>query len=174
MKRIVCVVAGLVLGGCAAMGGGGARGARAELVNGQGQAIGTATLAEQADGKVKLMVQARGLAPGKHGIHIHAVGRCDPPGFTTAGPHYNPLARKHGLDTAEGAHAGDLPNLEADASGNARYEAVTDRATLREGLLSVFDGDGSALVIHEKADDQRTDPTGDSGSRVACGVIIAA
>jgi Cu-Zn family superoxide dismutase len=118
-------------------------------------------------------VQARGLTPGKHGIHIHAVGRCDPPGFTTAGPHYNPLARKHGLDSAEGAHAGDLPNLEADASGNARYEAVTDRVTLREGLVSVFDGDGSALVIHEKADDQRTDPTGDSGARVACGVIVA-
>jgi Cu-Zn family superoxide dismutase len=173
MKRIVRVAAGLVLGGCAAMGGGGVAGARVQLVNAQGQAIGTATLAEQPDGKVKLMVQARGLTPGKHGIHIHAVGRCDPPGFTTAGPHYNPLARKHGLDSAEGAHAGDLPNLEADASGNARYEAVTDRVTLREGLVSVFDGDGSALVIHEKADDQRTDPTGDSGARVACGVIVA-
>jgi Cu-Zn family superoxide dismutase len=176
MKGIlVGVAAGLVLGGCASMGGGSAqsaKSAKANLVNAQGAAAGTATLAEQPDGTVMLVVEARGLAPGRHGIHIHAVGRCDPPAFTTAGGHYNPLGRKHGLENPEGAHGGDLPNLEADASGTARYQARTDRVTLRDGLLSVFDGDGSALVIHEKADDQRTDPTGDSGGRVACGVIV--
>jgi Cu-Zn family superoxide dismutase len=143
-----------------------------QLVNAQGQAIGTATLAEQPDGKVKLMVQARGLTPGKHGIHIHAVGRCDPPGFTTAGPHYNPLARKHGLDSAEGAHAGDLPNLEADASGTVRYVAETDRVTLGAGPTSVLDADGSTIVIHAQPDDQRTDPAGNSGDRVLCGRIV--
>ncbi|MBI4010743.1 MAG: superoxide dismutase family protein [Candidatus Rokubacteria bacterium] len=164
----------LALAGCAMAPGGGGPGtgptATADLKNAQGQSVGTATLTGQ-DGKVRLVVQARGLTPGKHGIHIHAVGRCEPPAFTSAGGHYNPLSRKHGLESADGAHAGDLPNLEADGNGNARYEATTDRITLRDGPLSVFDGDGSALVIHEKDDDQKTDPTGNSGGRVACGVI---
>ncbi|HEV8673991.1 MAG TPA: superoxide dismutase family protein [Methylomirabilota bacterium] len=171
MRMIVVLASSLALAGCAAMTGGGAPAATAELKNARGETVGTANLTEQ-DGKVRLVVQARGLTPGQHGIHIHAVGRCDPPAFTTAGGHYNPLGRKHGLESPEGAHAGDLPNLVADASGNARYEATTDRVTLRDGLLSVFDGDGSAIVVHEKADDQKTDPTGDSGGRVVCGVIV--
>jgi Cu-Zn family superoxide dismutase len=172
MRTIGCLAAGLALAGCAAMGGGGATSAKAELKNAQGQPVGTATLTEQSGGKVRLVVEARGLAPGQHGIHVHAVGRCDPPDFASAGGHYNPLGRKHGLESPDGAHAGDLPNLVADAGGNARYEATTDRVTLRDGLLSVFDGDGSAVVIHERADDQKTDPTGNSGGRVACGVIV--
>ncbi|HEV8306824.1 MAG TPA: superoxide dismutase family protein [Methylomirabilota bacterium] len=173
MKRALVLISGLALTGCAAMGGqtaGRTPAAAADLKNAQGQSIGTATLTEQ-DGKVRIVVQAKGLTPGTHGIHIHAVGRCDPPGFTSAGAHYNPLGRKHGLEAPDGPHAGDLSNLEADQAGNARYEATTDRVTLSDGLLSVFDGDGSAVVIHEKADDQKTDPTGDSGGRVACGVI---
>jgi Cu-Zn family superoxide dismutase len=170
MKRILSLWSALVLAGCASMMGGGASGATANLKDARGQTVGVATLTETG-GKVRLVVQAKGLSPGKHGIHIHAVGSCEPPAFTSAGGHYNPLARKHGLETPDGAHAGDLPNLEADAGGNARYEATTDRVTLGEGLLSVFDGDGSAIVIHEKDDDQKTDPTGNSGGRVVCGVI---
>jgi superoxide dismutase, Cu-Zn family len=170
MKRIMSVWSALALAGCAGMMGGGAPGATADLKDARGQTAGLATLTESG-GKVRLVVQAKGLAPGKHGIHIHAVGSCEPPQFTSAGGHYNPLGRKHGLDAPDGAHAGDLPNLEADASGNARYEATTDRVTLSDGLLSVFDGDGSAIVIHEKDDDQKTDPTGNSGGRVVCGVI---
>ncbi len=174
MKTILTLVTGLALAGCAMMGGqaGGAGQATADLRDARGQSVGTATFTDQ-DGRVRLVVQARGLTPGKHGIHIHAVGRCDPPAFTSAGGHYNPLGRKHGLETPDGAHAGDLPNLEADASGNARYEATTDRVTVRDGLTSLFDGDGSALVIHAKEDDQKTDPTGNSGDRVACGIITA-
>lgn len=172
MKRTLVTLTALSLAGCATVGGG--QGATptgtADLKDARGQSIGTASFTEQ-DGKVRLVVQAKGLTPGKHGIHIHAVGRCEPPAFTSAGGHHNPLGAKHGLETAGGPHAGDLPNLEADPSGNARYEAATDRITLREGLVSVFDGDGSALVIHEKEDDQKTDPTGNSGGRVACGVI---
>jgi Cu-Zn family superoxide dismutase len=171
MKRILSLCSALTLAGCASMMGGGAPGATADLRDARGQTVGTATLSE-AGGKVRMVVQAKGLAPGKHGIHIHAVGSCEPPAFTSAGGHYNPLGRKHGLEAPDGAHAGDLPNLEADASGNARYETTTERVTLSDGLLSVFDGDGSAIVIHEKDDDQKTDPTGNSGGRVACGVIV--
>jgi len=171
MRTIPWLVGGLALAGCATMMGGGAPGATADLKDARGQSIGTATLAEDG-GKVRIVVQARGLTPGKHGIHVHAVGSCEPPAFTSAGAHYNPLGRKHGLETPDGAHAGDLPNLEADASGNARYEAVTNRVSLSDGLISVFDGDGSSIVIHEKEDDQKTDPTGNSGGRVACGVIV--
>ena len=171
MRRILRLVGGLALAGCATMMTGGAPGATAELKDARGQTVGTADLTEQG-GKVRVVVQAKGLTPGRHGIHIHAVGSCEPPAFASAGGHYNPLGRKHGLETPDGAHAGDLPNLEADASGNARYDAVTDRVTLSDGLISVFDGDGSAIVIHEKDDDQKTDPTGNSGGRVACGVIV--
>jgi Cu-Zn family superoxide dismutase len=171
MRRLLPLAWVLALAGCAASGGGAASpAARADLRDGTGRPVGTASLAE-AGGRVRLVVEAAGLAPGAHGIHVHAVGRCDPPAFTTAGGHFNPLGRRHGLDAPDGAHAGDLPNLVADAAGRARYEALTDRLTLRPGPTSVLDADGSALVIHEKADDQRTDPTGDSGGRVACGVI---
>ena len=132
---------------------------------------GMATRARQP--RVGLVVQARGLSPGEHGVHVHAVGRCDPPGFTTAGDHFNPLARKHGLEASEGPHAGDLPNLRADPGGSARYEATTDRITLSGGASTAFDADGSALVIHARPDDQRTDPSGNSGDRVICGVARA-
>ncbi len=171
--RVALRLAGaLALAGCAGMGttGGGVR-ATADLVDPTGQRIGTATLTESG-GQVLVRVEARGLAPGPHGIHIHAIGACDPPGFTSAGGHYNPLARKHGLEAPDGPHAGDLPNLEADQAGRARYEARTSLVTVGAGPRSVFDADGSALVIHEKADDQRTDPAGNSGARVACGVLV--
>ncbi len=172
MRTTGVLFAAVALAGCAMAGGGAGGGATAtaRLRDARGQPAGTATFTEQA-GRVRLLVQATGLAPGKHGIHIHAVGRCDPPDFASAGGHFNPLGRKHGLEAPDGAHAGDLPALTADAGGAARYEATTDRITLAEGRTSLFDADGSALVIHEKDDDQRTDPTGNSGGRVACGVI---
>jgi Cu-Zn family superoxide dismutase len=162
----------LALGGCAGAGSPTrAIEVGAELRDESGRTVGTATFAEE-DGRVRLTVQATGLPPGLHGIHVHAVGKCEAPGFTSAGGHHNPLGRKHGLAAADGPHSGDLPNLEADQAGLARYQARTDLLTLRDGPTSVFDADGSALVIHAKADDQRTDPTGDSGGRLACGVIV--
>ena len=173
MKTLLTLACGLTLVGCAGTGGstaGGTPAAVADLVNASGQRVGTAAFTEQA-GTVRIVVEASGLAPGRHGIHVHAVGKCEPPAFTSAGGHHNPLARKHGLESAEGPHAGDLPNLVADAAGKVRYEAATS-VTLRDGPTSVFDADGSALVIHEKEDDQKTDPTGNSGGRVACGVIV--
>jgi Cu-Zn family superoxide dismutase len=143
----------------------------AELKNASGESVGSAVL-RQEDGRVRIVVQAGGLTPGRHGIHVHAVGQCEPPTFQSAGGHYNPLGKKHGLENPAGPHGGDLPDLEADANGRTEYVAVTDRLTLGNGPTSIFDVDGSAVVIHEKADDQRTDPSGNSGDRVLCGRLV--
>lgn len=144
----------------------------AELKNARGESVGSAVFREEG-GRVRIVVQATGLTPGRHGIHVHAVGRCEPPAFQSAGDHFNPVGKKHGLDNTDGAHAGDLPNLEADANGRTEYVAVTDRLSLVPGATSVFDADGSAVVIHARADDQRTDPSGNSGERVLCGQLMA-
>jgi Cu-Zn family superoxide dismutase len=171
-----CLLAAAVLaGGCA--GGrppkdGPSRVAWVELKTASGESVGSAVL-EEDGGRVRIVVQAHGLAPGRHGIHVHAVGRCEPPMFESAGSHFNPLGKQHGLANPEGAHAGDLPDLEADASGRTEYVAVTDRLTFGPGPTSILDSDGSALVIHARADDQRTDPSGNSGERLLCGPIVA-
>ncbi|HYH94061.1 MAG TPA: superoxide dismutase family protein, partial [Candidatus Saccharimonadales bacterium] len=102
---------------------------------------------------------------------LHGIASCIGPTFASAGGHHNPLGASHGLDGAPGAHAGDLPNLEVNVAGRGRLQGTTERATLSAGPTSLFDGDGAAVVIHAAEDDQVTDPTGNSGARVACGVI---
>jgi Cu-Zn family superoxide dismutase len=175
MKRgWIAAAAVVLLAGCAGgrTGGDSARMAWAELRNQSGDSVGSAVLREEGS-QVRIVVHASGLPPGRHGVHLHAVGRCEPPGFQSAGGHFNPLGKKHGLESAMGPHAGDLPELEADASGRVQYVAVTDRVTLGTGPTSLLDADGSALVIHAAADDQRTDPSGNSGDRIVCGVLVA-
>lgn len=149
--------------------------ATAEIVDGQGEVIGKARFAQLRGGKVKMHVRVKGLEPGKHGIHFHSVGLCEPPEFASAGTHFNPKGAKHGLHNPEGPHAGDLPNLEVrdDGVGVLRGKK-TDRVRLSPGPKSLFDADGSALVIHAAEDDQVTDPTGNSGTRIACGVLESA
>ncbi len=145
--------------------------AHAELRDGGGKAVGTAELREGKEG-VAIMVRVTDLPPGLHAIHVHAVGKCEGPQFTTAGGHFNPAQKKHGLKNSEGPHAGDLPNLLVAKNGAGRFEALTDAVVLGSGANSVFDADGSALVVHAAGDDDTTDPSGNSGDRIACGVIV--
>ena len=144
--------------------------AYAVLKDKDGKTVGTATLTQTAAG-VQVAVTAEGLTPGAHGFHVHAVGTCTPPDFTSAGGHFNPDGKQHGLQNPAGAHVGDMPNLVADAAGKASATGVAQRATLASGATSLFDADGSAVVIHANADDDKTDPTGNAGGRVACGVV---
>ncbi len=144
--------------------------ATAELRNAQGQVVGAGTFTDVSGG-VRIVVEVRDLPPGEKGVHIHAVGKCDPPGFTSAGGHFNPGRRQHGLLNPQGPHAGDLPNIRVDDDGNGRLETMTERVTVTAGPTSILDADGSALVVHAAPDDFKTDPTGNSGARIACGVI---
>ena len=144
--------------------------ATAELKDKDGNAVGVARFRESSGG-VTVDVNVKGLTPGLHAVHVHAVGRCDAPAFTSAGGHFNPAQKKHGYKSPEGAHAGDLPNMLVAKDGTGRFESFTDGMTLKPGATSVFDKDGSALVIHAGVDDNITDPTGNAGDRAACGVI---
>ncbi len=148
----------------------GVKTAKADLTNAQGLKVGTAELAEGEEG-VKIVVAVMGLSPGPHGFHIHDVGKCDPPDFKTAGGHFNPFGKKHGLKNPEGPHAGDMQNLAAGSDGNGRAEVVDKQATLGEGTNSLFHQGGTAIVIHANPDDEMTDPAGNAGARIACGVI---
>jgi Cu-Zn family superoxide dismutase len=143
------------------------------LVNSSGQSIGTVR-AWQTAGGVTFRLDATGLPHGVHGVHIHAVGRCDPPDFASAGPHWNPTARQHGMNNPAGPHAGDLPNVEVAANGVLGTMLTLPNASLfappgTPGAL--LDADGAALVIHAQADDYLTDPSGNSGPRIACAVL---
>ncbi|HEX5080317.1 MAG TPA: superoxide dismutase family protein [Geminicoccaceae bacterium] len=143
--------------------------AEAELIGADGATIGTVTLTEMARG-VHVAATASGLPPGVHAFHIHAVGICEPP-FTSSGGHFNPTEEQHGWNNPHGHHAGDLPNVHVGDDGLLAIEYFTDAVTLGEGNTSLFDADGSALVIHQGVDDYRTDPTGNAGDRIACAVI---
>ena len=144
--------------------------ASADIINAKGEKIGIANLRQTRRG-VKIRLNASGLPEGTHAFHIHAVGKCDTPDFKSAGPHFNPSGKKHGTKNPEGSHAGDLPNIEVGKDGRAKASALATGVTLGDGENSLFHRDGTALVIHEKADDYMTDPAGNAGARIACGVI---
>jgi Cu-Zn family superoxide dismutase len=153
----------------------GNQGAIAELKDAQGQVVGKAILSPVTSG-VNMQLEVKGFtgaASGDHGIHLHAVGKCESAEFKSAGGHFNPESKKHGLNSPEGHHAGDLPNLAIDDNGSGTYQAVLEGVTLGDGPNSIFDVDGSALVIHAGPDDMVTDPAGNSGARIACGELVA-
>jgi len=144
--------------------------AHADIVNAHGQKLGIATI-HRADGGIRIDIQVSRLPPGTHGIHVHSVGKCEGPAFTSAGAHLNPTSKKHGKDNPEGPHAGDLLNIEVQVSGVGKASLMDSNITLGDGPNSLFHEGGTAIVIHEKADDYKTDPAGNSGARIACGVI---
>jgi Cu-Zn family superoxide dismutase len=145
-----------------------AQDAVAELIDGKTNPIGAAQLNQLEQG-VQIVVAVSGLPAGKHALHIHETGECEPP-FESAGGHFNPTDAEHGWDNPQGRHAGDLPSIYV-GEGAVQVEFVTDQVMLEAGETSLFDDDGSAIVIHEGQDDYRTDPAGDAGMRIACGVV---
>jgi Cu-Zn family superoxide dismutase len=147
-----------------------AQSARAQLEDAQGKVVGSAALSE-VPGGFRLRLQVNGLRPGEHGLHIHTVGKCEPPDFASAGAHLNPYEKKHGRQNPNGPHAGDLPNLKVAADGRGSLDTSSVLATLKDGPNSLFRPGGTSLVVHADPDDEKTDPAGNSGARVACGVI---
>jgi superoxide dismutase, Cu-Zn family len=141
-----------------------------ELKDAQGKPVGTIVLGQKGPG-VGLKLKLHDLPPGDHGIHFHQNAKCDGPDFKSAGPHFNPDAKKHGLENPEGHHAGDMLNLTVDANGKADVTLEDKDVTLAAGAHSLFSNGGTAIVIHAKGDDMKTDPSGNSGDRIACGVI---
>jgi Cu-Zn family superoxide dismutase len=143
--------------------------ARASIKDAKGQIVGTARLTATPNG-VLLEADLNGLPAGEHAIHVHETGRCEPPQYTSAGDHLRPLGRRHGFLDPKGPHAGDLPNIHVQAPG-LTIEYLIDAVTLQGGANAILDRDGAAIVVHAKPDDYRTDPAGNAGNRIACGVI---
>ena len=172
-SRILLALAGLLsISVTAQFANAATKSAHTNIVNAQGTKIGTAKF-EPLGHDVKVTVKVSQLTPGEHGIHVHTIGKCEGPAFTTAGGHFNPTKTHHGMHNtaAPHPHVGDLPNLLVDKSGKGNADFVIAGATLDEGENSLFHEGGTALIIHEKADDLMSDPSGNSGDRIACGVI---
>lgn len=144
---------------------------KAVLVNIQGERVGEATFTETPQG-VKIALKVEKLPPGLHAVHIHEKGVCATPDFMSAGGHFNPFGKKHGLKNPEGPHAGDLPNLLVGEDGRGSLETVATQVTLKEGKNSLLQTGGTSLVVHAHPDDDVTDPAGGAGPRIACGVIL--
>ena len=145
--------------------------ATAEIKDAKGQKVGEAKFKE-VKGGVQLSAKIENFSPGVHAIHIHEMGKCEAPDFKSAGGHFNPAHKKHGMENPDGHHAGDMPNLTVGANGKGMFKSTLQGVTLTgDGDNSLFHSGGTSLVIHEKQDDMKTDPAGNAGTRLACGPI---
>jgi len=178
-RQVVAAIAGaLIVGGgvnaCTSTmnGSQGGTTATAQLVDKSGASKGQATARPMGDG-VHVTAELANVAPGTYAVHVHSVGTCTPPDFTSAGPHWNPESKQHGKDNPAGPHKGDLPNVTIGSNGRGTVSQHISGATLAGGSDAMLDADGAAIVLHAGADDYRTDPTGNAGGRMACGVFSA-
>jgi Cu-Zn family superoxide dismutase len=175
MKAVRPVIAALLLsaGACTTTTGAdsdASAAASAAIRDASGRVVAQASLRE-GDGSIRVHVEAAGLAPGTYGTHVHTTGLCELPAFASAGAHWNPTGKQHGTENPQGSHFGDLPNLVVDASGRGSIDYTISGGSISGAANPLLDTDGAAIVVHAQGDDYRTDPSGNSGARIACGVI---